>query len=203
MAKQVRVEELDGKKSYMFWLFERSNFSGILARYMYETDFRSSIDDDKIQMEKALELRKEYAESVYEGANERASDRVWKSILGPCSMLEMVIYLADSIDKIVNESEENRYSEFFHILVDNAKLTKFDDEDYDLKGDTVLKYWLDKIDFILDRKYSKDGKGGFFPLEKPKKDQRKVPIWYQMNAWLEENSDDDGEFLLKNEVNSE
>jgi hypothetical protein len=28
--------------------------------------------------------------------------------------------------------------------------------------------------------------GGFFPLTHPNDDQRKVEIWYQMNAYLDE-----------------
>jgi hypothetical protein len=33
-----------------------------------------------------------------------------------------------------------------------------------------------------------DGSGGLFPLKNPQQNQRTTEIWYQMNAWLMENS---------------
>ena len=48
-----------------------------------------------------------------------------------------------------------------------------------------------RIDDILDRwierKFSRNGKGSPFPLKKPKKDQRKVELWYQMQGYICEN----------------
>ena len=40
---------------------------------------------------------------------------------------------------------------------------------------------------MLAREYSDNGHGGLFPLKNPKKDQRKVEIWYQMTEYINEN----------------
>jgi hypothetical protein len=40
---------------------------------------------------------------------------------------------------------------------------------------------------LVERTYQKNGKGGLFPLKQPAKDQRRVEIWYQMAAYLNEN----------------
>jgi hypothetical protein len=34
-----------------------------------------------------------------------------------------------------------------------------------------------------------NGTGGLFPLKMPKVNQRRVEIWYQMSAFIEENFD--------------
>ncbi len=36
------------------------------------------------------------------------------------------------------------------------------------------------------RTYDSTGYGGLFPLDDPKEDQRKVEIWYEFCAWVEE-----------------
>lgn len=47
---------------------------------------------------------------------------------------------------------------------------------------------MNRVDLILEsvvwRTYREDGRGGFFPLKNPQKDQTKVEIWYQMNTYL-------------------
>jgi hypothetical protein len=46
------------------------------------------------------------------------------------------------------------------------------------------------IDEVLNalvwRTYKRNGKGGFFPLKKPKGDQRGVELWYQMHEYIGE-----------------
>ena len=43
------------------------------------------------------------------------------------------------------------------------------------------------VECLLERRYLEDGDGGLFPLKCPRKDQRRVEIWYQMSAWVIEN----------------
>lgn len=38
----------------------------------------------------------------------------------------------------------------------------------------------------MERTYSPDGTGGFFPLAWPDGDQTQIELWYQMNAFVEE-----------------
>lgn len=195
MAIQYLVDEIKDKQTYLNWLQKKSGFDGVLSRILFEADFSSSVDEDKIQMNKAKELRKVYSQEV--GLTRREKDRLWKSIFNECSMLEMLVYLASSMNEMLNESEEDQTPEFFHVLLENGEFLGMDDEDWDFQQEAALRYWKNRIRMITDRTYSESGKGGLFSLREYSEDQRKVPIWYQFNAWLEENSDDEGGFLLK------
>jgi hypothetical protein len=42
----------------------------------------------------------------------------------------------------------------------------------------------DALDRVIERRYSENGEGGFFPLPSTDEDQRKVEIWYQMSAYI-------------------
>lgn len=56
--------------------------------------------------------------------------------------------------------------------------------------DPLTKRKADKVDEIIEsliwRTYERTGEGGFFPLNWSEDDQRKVEIWYQMNAYINE-----------------
>ena len=204
MAVQLITDEVKNEKTYLGWLQEKSGLSGILSGILYELDFESDIPQDKIQMDKAKEMRKIYATEVggrhdFADDNERIKhiDRLWKSVHNPCSMLEMMVYLARALNSILNEDVEDRTQEFFKILLDNCGMGTLDNEDYDIHPEKTRKFWLNRVEMIQKKTYSESGKGGFFPLKWPRDDQRKVSIWYQLNAWLEENSDENGEFELK------
>lgn len=40
------------------------------------------------------------------------------------------------------------------------------------------------IESLIWRTYEQNGQGGFFPLKHPEEDQRRIEIWYQMNAYV-------------------
>ena len=42
----------------------------------------------------------------------------------------------------------------------------------------------DAMAAIIWRTYDSNGYGGLFPLRNPREDQRKVELWYQLNAYL-------------------
>jgi hypothetical protein len=53
---------------------------------------------------------------------------------------------------------------------------------------STKQYIDEELDRLIWRTYKADGSGGgLFPLAFPKMDQRKVEIWYQMSAYIEEN----------------
>lgn len=49
------------------------------------------------------------------------------------------------------------------------------------------RYIDEVLERIIWRIYRADGVGGLFPLQYPQEDQRKVELWYQMSAYIEEN----------------
>ena len=206
MAVQIQTEELTGCKSYFSWITgqivmkeeepagsEEAVFED-LCRLLFETDYFYGIEEDGIRAKDATDLRKVYAEKVGSalGKNEREIDRIWKSVHGKCSVLELILSLCIRLDEMVNEGEEGAMvALFFRILTENIGLKSGSPED-----------WKGRIERLMKREYHPDGSGGgLFPLKKwsrkTGKDQRMVSIWYQMNAWLDENLDEEEHFQVE------
>lgn len=195
-----------------------------ICRVMFETDFicclgtEDTIKNDEIRAKDAMELRRRYAAAVGSDADktERDIDRIWKSVHGKCSVLELILSICYRLDAMVNEDEPGTMiGMFFRILIGNLG--------FDLSGKGVdpeeeksrqngkiaqTKECVDDrkahisavIDRFLKRNYEADGScGGLFPLKKwsaegGSKDQRTVSIWYQMGTWLNEHLDDEAHF---------
>lgn len=199
MAMQIKVDEVNGCKSYLSWLREKSGSSGALSQVLFDTDFRWTVLEDEIRVTDSLELRKKYAEEIGQNMNksEREIDRIWKSIHGKCSVFEIILGLCFHMDEMVNEGETGSMVPFFfEILMKNLGISVMDEEDFDLQKEATEAFWKSKIDRFLDRKYESDGSnGGLFVVKNADEDLRNMPIWYQMNMFLEENLDEDGVFL--------
>lgn len=202
MAVQLNTEELQGCKSYLGWLIgkiRKEDTSEELCRVLFETDFVYEMDEDEIRARDALDLRTYYAEEEGrgEGKSKRDTDRIWKSIHGKCSVLELLVSLCRHLDLMLNEGDEGEMMpKFFGIFIRNLGLDGIDDEDFDHREKSTKAFWKEKIGRFIDRKYDfNGGNGGLFPLKETEKDQRKVSIWYQMNAWLEEHLDEEEQFV--------
>lgn len=185
-------------------IVSQSEIFGDITREMFTTDFicwDEAIKDDEIRVTDAMELRRKYADEVGSlmGKTEREIDRIWKSIHGKCSVLELILSICYRLDEMVNEDEPGKmvglfFSIFVHNLELDNKLEKADPEEE--KNDRKAK-----IQRFIQRGYNPDGSGGgLFPLknwssENGDKDQRKVPIWFQMNTWLNEHLDEEEHFV--------
>jgi len=73
--------------------------------------------------------------------------------------------------------------DWFWRMISNLGLYEFTDNLY--PGDRTVDRILERFVF---RTYTRKGHGGLFPLEYSKRDQRKVEIWYQFFAYLDENN---------------
>lgn len=97
---------------------------------------------------------------------------------GPVSFLEVLIALSRRIAFIIGESPKG----WAWQLLCNIELHRM--------RDPLSRYKTAKANDIMEtviwRTYDPDGVGGFFPLNRPREDQRKVEIWYQMNAYIRE-----------------
>lgn len=173
---------------YFDWLCERVrsdeiNNEGLgyrlLLRRLFDTPFRWFIPNDDNRLKDGLALRDEFIEE------ERALG-LDVHIENSCSVLEVMISIAERCSSMIPESEEgsNPHMMFWEML-DNLGLLGYVDE---MLEDHM---YVREVDYILkrllDRTYTKSGRGGLFPLKNPKKDQTKVEIWYQMSAYLLEN----------------
>lgn len=179
-------EPLD--ESYFKWLYgeiastkdrnpERSHWK--LARRLYGTKFLYFVPNDDNRAMDGIDLREEFLDQLPEYEVERA----WLEM--ECSVLEMLIALARRADfhSFDGTMPEGKRGWFWH-LMDNVGLSPYVDA-------VIREGDLGEIDKILsklnNRTYNANGRGGLFPLRRPRGDQRKVELWYQLSAYLLEN----------------
>lgn len=208
-STEIATEALKNHCSYYGWLCELSGLSGPLAQLFYETDFRWSdgIEDDENRAKNAKDLREQYAIFVLRGDDAtgiisteqwRDIDLLKKSILGPACVFEVLVFLARELDSMLNMEAESQVQKYFSVMMSNAGFDVKDDEDWDGNAEKTESYWKEVLDRVLDRKYEASGKGGLFPLNDDESsgfDQRKRPLWSQLNDWADqemEASEEDG-----------
>lgn len=169
---------------YFEWLCEKIRMKKhrhlLLAEALYKTDFYWTIDLDINRCKDGIRLREDFGAET--GNNH-------ENLNDPCNLLEVMVALMFRFDDLMPEATsekemKNRPSQWFWEMVNNAGLYKYTDEYYMVR-DNRLELNRD-LERILSREYDSGGFGGFFPLENPEKDQRKVEIWYQMNAYIME-----------------
>lgn len=144
--------------------------------FLHQKPFYCIIPNDENRVEDGKQLWEDWSE---EELQEQAA----------CSVLEMIISVAQRMEYILSDSREgDRTAKWFWEMVDNLGLKEFEDDDI---ADERRNYNNDRIlDILIERQYSPSGRGGLFPLSKPKEDQRRVEIWYQMQEYLDENYSD-------------
>jgi hypothetical protein len=150
----------------------------ILAQELHKKKFKWFIPHDDNRAMDGEKLRDEFAEEM--------RYRNYEALETECSMFEMLIALAKRVDIMTYEPHAgNKLEQWFWDILGNVGLTKYtDDEFYRMHGTARVDHILNTIN---ERKYKRNGEGGLFPLHLAKKDQRKVEIWYQMSAFLDEN----------------
>ena len=174
---------------YMMWLIESIDPRNIIGDYyqpvleeLYLRDFKwtSKFPDDENRAKDGLELRNQFADIANIPVSEIGID--WK----PCSCLEMLVAIAHRIEyEIVAVPGEENVARWFWMFMHNIGLDPSD------SGVEDLNYVDYRIDMWLDRKYKKNGEGGIFEIRDDYFDMRKMSIWKQMNAVLNENYDAD------------
>lgn len=156
-----------------------------LARALHMYEFRAKLPADKNRGMDGMQLRVEFMQR--HGEYGSATNR------GGCTILELLVAIARRMSFLMHgNSSDHRTAYYFWVLIRNLGLEKLTDENwYSSSGDFFVE---DAVWRITDRQYDRNGKGGLFPLKHPMEDQRGVEIWYQMHAWLGENSDIDLDF---------
>jgi hypothetical protein len=171
--------------AYYSWLCDLINVNQrdksywLLANALYRKDFVWTVPNDDNRSYEGKNLRERFCD-------ERGIEYYYDAFPSECSMLELIIALAYRCEEImVDQMDRMEMIDWFWRILANVGLEKFtDDEFYELHGQVLVDEILNKI---IDRTYLRSGKGGLFPLKFPKKDQRKVELWYQMNTYLVEN----------------
>lgn len=150
----------------------------VLFDRVFDYNTAKLVPNDDNRIEDALELREEF---VKERLAREPLYLVETFRNQPCSVLEILISLDNRMDDVMGVE---RSPKWFWEMIGNLGIGQYDD-------DHIYERAFSKIDRIidnwLDREYCKDGRGGLFPLKDPHDNQKKVEIWYQMNAYLLEN----------------
>ena len=139
-------------------------------RVLYSTAFEVAIAEDRNRAANGVELREEFLYFHPEFLGDPGIDN-WLGL--QCSVLEMLQALANCMAYTTSGDGALWVCD----MLQNLDL-----------GHTQAEA-IEGLKRLNQRSYSQDGRGGLFPLRHPLEDQRTVPIWYQMSAYLIENDD--------------
>ena len=178
------------EKVYFTWLYNMvdgewydEKHSHIkLLEFMHRTRFIYFVPNDDNRAEDGFDLRHRF---FYETHQTPTQDEIfWEK---PCSVLEMLIALAD---RMAFDGSKTTF-EYFWEMMHNIHLDVYSDCVYeDTPRDS--KFHIEHALYVLNhREYQYNGgRGGLFPLREPKEDQVRVELLYQMSAYLLENARD-------------
>jgi hypothetical protein len=176
---QMKGEE---RAAYFTWLctkiYPKKSYH-FLLKTLHRREFYWTVPNDDNRAEDGKKLREEYQRDTAYILDYEALD-------GPCSVLEMLVALAERWEGITGCSpDENQSYVWFWLMMENCGLAGYTDARITAPN---AAFEVDQIiDQVLGRTYRRNGRGGLFPLRRPKEDQRRVELWYQLNAYLLEN----------------
>lgn len=146
-----------------------------LARKLYTTEFIWSVPNDDNRAVDGTDLRYEFMDAQGSGK----VDTEWLSL--GCSVLEMIVALA----RRGYFQTDKPPIEWFHMFMQNLGLDMYNDNNYTNVSEPYIN---EALEHFLHRNYRRNGEGGLFPLKLPTRDQRQVELYYQMSAYIIENS---------------
>jgi hypothetical protein len=169
------------ENSYFEWLVAQTEDPEVsdprythwsLLRQLHQKEFVWLIANDDNRVEDGRELRYEFSYDT-----KRRLTPEWHSF--PVSVLEMIIALSK---RLTFQADGEVRTWFWHLMA-NLGLDHISDDRYNAKP-TTIKVIDQTLETLIWRNYDYSGDGGLFPLSDPKEDQRRVEIWYQMNAYI-------------------
>jgi hypothetical protein len=178
-------EEEPVRARYFRWLYSQvfpdqdpgESYTDV-CELMHEIPFNDSIPNDSNRTADGEELRDEFI-SLDEGIDLDAFTEM--AGLGKASLFEILIGLAKRAESV---TEALKPDQWFRTFLGNLGLLKYPDDRY-------LPRHILRVNRILrtfnGRTFDPDGNGGIFPLAKPPVDQRKIELWFQMAAYINEN----------------
>jgi hypothetical protein len=180
-------------EDYFNWLYsqigKQSRTYFKLCHLLNTINYRWSIPNDDNRESDARRLRDIFAQET--GLREDHIE-VTYFIDKPVTVFEVLVALCGRIDEQLARpgDPDSRCAKWFLELLMNLHLAEYTDNftPYERFPEMEEQRIYRTIEILLDRMYEFDGSGGLFPLKhKPRKDQRKVELWYQLQAYLAEN----------------
>ena len=144
-----------------------------LLMRLHDTEFTYFIPYDDNRADDGVQLRRRFALA-------RNDMSLVDYILGPCSVLEMMVALAVRCETIMDDtSYGDRTGQWFWGMINNLGLSSMSDSKfYKHEVDTI-------VNRFLKREYERNGKGGLFTVKHSKRDMRSVEIWCQLSWYLD------------------
>ena len=158
----------------------------MLALKMHTTRFKAYIPNDDNRIGDARKLRVWFAQIHSAFDNYDAIDTEG------CSMLEMMIALAQRIDRdvMMGIDDPDRSIKWFWEMMDNCGLSTYTDDKFNefhsdnrANTDDMVTQTLTCIN---DRTYDYKGFGGLFPLDNAVGNAPEMELWMQMQAYFME-----------------
>lgn len=142
-----------------------------LLRFLYDKNFVWTVHMDRNRAADGLSLRARFFDD----------DKI-KAMSKPCSVLEMMIALADRMENHIlgDPREGDRTGQWFWEMVTSMGLSSMNDSKFN------EEYAESQVNKMIKREYNIHGEGGLFTVAKPDKDMKTTEIWYQMQWWVRE-----------------
>lgn len=185
-ATPVRTKSQLLTKAYFDWLYGQvfDNLGDLPSSYatmcdrMNMMEFRVIVANDNNRREDGRDLREAFFQTPMPKDLGRFDPEELRS--RPVSIFEVLVALVLRMELIADVDHKQM---FYRFLV-NLNLQHYPDSQVHpancLEADRRLLVFNG-------RRYTKNGRGGIFPLTRTEVDQRQTEIWYQMAAYLTEN----------------
>lgn len=142
-----------------------------VCEIMHQIPFKVLVPLDENRQADAFELRNVFMRSRQGNFFEREA-----------SIFEVLVALAKRASVMVEQDMQF----WFNIFLANLKLDHLSDP-YCSSLTAANRRIVNNLRKFNNRRYTPRGTGGLFPLVKPLADQRRVELWYQMGAYMNEN----------------
>jgi hypothetical protein len=182
------------RDEYFSWLYEIVNEKKRsykkLCHIFHEKKFRWFVQNDDNRYMDGVALRQIFVD--VQKLDEEHTEVSYFLKGGECTIFEMLVSLAQRIDELTYnlEDQQNRTPKWFLEMVQNLGLDCYTDVTLiDPKRNVSQNEAIDSVlETLLDRTYDAFGTGSLFPLKRrPQKHMAKVEIWYQLMIYLDEN----------------
>lgn len=178
-SNQPEEVYLQWQEAYFHWLVPQVQEEGHqrktywdLFRIMFQKEFVWLVPNDDNRIIDGTDLRTEFLLEA------DAPRFVSPDGFGPCSVLELIVGLGRRLSFFAGGNAEG----WSWQLVVNLELHRLSDPLGKIRSTRANEI----LDRMIWRNYNPDGTGGLFPLAWPQEDQKKVELWYQMSAYVEE-----------------
>lgn len=183
---QEQPREVSVQEAYFIWLYDRvfdvwdaasaDSFTAVCS-LMHQIAFTPLVEHDENRIAEAAGLRNDF----HKQAGSMGPGELSDLMMPDASVFEVLVALAGRADFMVPLTQKV----WFHIFIENLGLDKYSDQFCRSRSTWPIERIINTFN---NRAYRSNGKGGIFPLRRPREDQRRVELWYQMGAYMTENA---------------